>query len=93
MNEKPQFGIGLFGRFIIFSGVGMAFMTIFSFASKTLDRALNEKLLLCVVFGMLTVSVLGVIYCFQRFPKRMIIPVGIVGWLLTFLLLFVRNWF
>jgi len=93
MNENQPFGIGTFGRFVIFSGVGMAFMAVFSFASKRLDRSLNETTLLCVVFGMLTVSVFGVMYFFRRCPERMIIPIGIVGWFLAFLLIFLRDRF
>lgn len=93
MNENQPFGVGTFGRFVIFSGVGMVFMAFFSFASKALDRALSENILLCVVFGMLTISVLGVMYFFQRCPKRLIIPIGIVSWLLAFLLIFLRDRF
>ncbi|HXR46042.1 MAG TPA: hypothetical protein VN784_01270 [Candidatus Limnocylindrales bacterium] len=93
MNENSQFRIGSFGRRIIFGGAFMAFMSAFSFLNKWLDRNLSQTVLLCVVFGTMTIGVIAFLYFYERCPKRFAIPIGIVGWLVTFLLLFLRNWF
>jgi hypothetical protein len=90
MNGNPSFS---FGRFIVFAGVGMAFLTMFSYTFRALDRALSEGVLLSVIFAVLAASVLGVLYLYRKCPERMVIPIGIAGWILTFVLVFLRNWY
>ncbi|MGD0816366.1 MAG: hypothetical protein ABSA83_22465 [Verrucomicrobiota bacterium] len=93
MNDKSPSGIDPFGRYIVFSGTGMAFMAMCLFLLKPLEHALSDRALPYVIFGIgiLTIVVDRVFY--HRCSPRTIILTGSIGWLLTFLLLFIWGWF
>lgn len=93
MNDKQPFGVGPGGRFMIFSGAGMVFFALSMYLLKPLERTVGEKALPYVIVGMVILNVVLVMYFYGRCPKRLIIPIGIVGWLAAFLLLFLWNWF
>lgn len=89
----PLFQIGQRARFIIFSGVGMAFIALFMYFLKPLEQVVGGNGLFYVIIGMVILSVVLVMLFFDRCPKRLLIPIGIVGWLLAFVLFFLLNWF
>jgi tryptophan-rich sensory protein len=93
MDENSQSRVGPFGRYIIFAGTGMVFMAVCTFMFKPLARVSGEKLLPYVILGLGMASIFGTLFFYDRCPKRLIIPIGLVGWLLTFLLLLLHNWF
>ena len=92
MNENPRPAVGPFGRYITFSGTGMVFMAVCTYLIKPLESSSGEKALPYLILGLGTASVLATNILYERCPKRLIIPVGLVGWVLTFLLLFLGNW-
>jgi hypothetical protein len=93
MNEKSPSSVGPFGRYIIFSGAGMAFMAMCLFVLKPLEHAFGERALPYLLLGIGMATIVVDRYIYHRCSQRMIIPIGIVGWLLTFLLLFLWGWF
>ena len=93
MNEKQPFDVGAGGRFMIFSGAGMVFLALSMYLLKPLERAAGEKALPYVLVGMVIVNVVLVMFLYSRCPKRLIIPIGVMGWVVAFLLLFLWNWF
>ncbi len=84
-NLQPR--VGAFGRYIIFAGTGMVFMAVCTFMLEPLARISGEKLLPYLIVGLGIASIFGTMFLYDRCPKRLIIPIGLVGWLLTFLLL------
>jgi hypothetical protein len=64
------------------------------------SHALREKwsepsvkpLCLVILFGGMDVILLILMQLYRRWSKRTLITVGIVGWLLTFLVSFLRDW-
>jgi hypothetical protein len=99
MNEQPQSRIGPAGRWIIFSGVYFCVgTTIFSFGYELFERAISahiisEKTLPYVVVGVaLAIGISGRVL-YKCCPRQLVIPVGVVGWILTFLLQTWYFWF
>jgi hypothetical protein len=93
MNEEGPFSVGSGGRFMIFSGAGMVFFALSLYFLKPLERIAGEKALPYVIVGMVIVNLVLVAFFYDRCPKRLIIPIGVVGWVAAFLLLFLWNWF
>lgn len=92
MDEQSQPRVGPFGRYIIFAGSGMFFMAVCTFLPKSAERMIGERALPYVFVGLIAASIFGTLFFYDRCPKRLIIPIGLVGWLLTFLLLLLHNW-
>jgi len=78
---------------MIFSGAGMVFFALSMYLLKPLERVAGEKALPYVIVGMVIVNVVLVMFFYRRCPKRLVMPIGIMGWLTAFLLLFLWNWF
>ncbi|MGA2748686.1 MAG: hypothetical protein ABSG59_07920 [Verrucomicrobiota bacterium] len=93
MNENQSFSVGPGGRFIVFSGVGMVLIATSMYLLKPLERVAGEKALPYVIVGMVIVNVVLVMFFYGRCPKRLVMPIGIIGWLTAFLLFFLWNWF
>jgi hypothetical protein len=93
MNKNRSFDVGSGGRFMIFSGAGMVFIALSMYLLKPLERVAGEKALPYVIVGMVMVNVVLVMYFYARCPKKFIIPIGVTGWLIAFLLIFLWNWF
>ena len=86
MNEKYPSGIGPAGRWLIFSGIPLAFWALFFALTEphhALERAVGENVYPYLVVGVLSVLVIAGKILYERFPKRWVIPLGIVGWVLT----------
>jgi hypothetical protein len=92
MKENYEPKIGTFGYYVIFSGAGMAFMALGTYASRWLNRVCSDKILLSVILVAVALNVAIVSYFFKRYPRRVTVKLGIIGWLLTFILLFIGNW-
>ena len=93
MNEENPFGIGAGGRFFIFSGIGMAFVALFMYLLKPLEHMVGGNTLFYVIIGMVMLNGVLVMLAYNHCPKRLVIPIGIIGWLLAFLLMFLWNLF
>jgi hypothetical protein len=92
MDEHSQSRFGHFGRYVVFSGTGMVCMAICTFMLRPLAHVAGEMALPYVILGLGMASVVGTLHFYDRCPKRWIIPIGLIGWSITFLLLLLHNW-
>ena len=70
---------------MIFAGVPMSFLTVLTCIamSSQLEHVVGEKAVAYVVYGtIMLVAVLGMI-TYNVTPKRLILPLGIIGWLIS----------
>jgi hypothetical protein len=95
MSENTQFKIGGFGRRMIFAGPFIADITIIDYIVVRFDHKyhLHDTTLICIVFAVIASNLLASIYFYKRLSKRSVILIGICGWMLTFILQFLRGWF
>jgi hypothetical protein len=84
-ERRPQ--LGVFGRYIIFSGAGMACLAATTFFFESLARLTGERALPYVILVIVGSVILATVILFDAVPRRLIIPVGICGWIAAFLLL------
>jgi hypothetical protein len=85
LNKYP------FGSYVISSGIGMAALAAFTLALKPLGRILGDWLPYALV-AVVAISVMGVRLVNVRYPSRVTVPLGILGWLLALMLLLMHNW-
>ena len=98
MNEKNLFRIGPSGRWLVFSGVPVAFIAIVM--ASTLRHGLNEipKIVgetaapYLVFFTPVAIGIACMVL-YEHIPKRMVIPLGIAGWVIGLSLLYWYFWF
>ena len=91
MDNNYKYGVGPAGNFIVFSGAGAAVVTLFTCAAGKVERAVGQTALLVILFGGMGVILIILMQLYRRWSKRTLITVGIVGWLLTFLVSFLRD--
>jgi hypothetical protein len=99
MNKKNPNGIGPSGRWSIFFGIPVTILGILLNVTLPhglepgLANAVGETALPYVVF--FTPVVIGVvgIVLYQYLPKRLVIPLGIVGWIVGLSLIYWYFWF
>jgi len=95
MREHPQF-ISAGGRWLIFAGLPLAICAILFVLVVPHDRLVHftgEKFLPYVLFFGPAAIVIGFMVLYDHFPKRLIIPVGIIGWIVHFSALGWFFWF
>jgi len=68
MPNEQKYGIGPAGRFIIFSGVGMAVISLFTCVAGPVERAIGQTALLVILFGGMAVLLLGLMDLYRRWP-------------------------
>ena len=93
--KKNPFGINEGARRMIFAGVPMSFLTVLTCIamSSQLEHVVGEKAVAYVVYGtIMLVAVLGMI-TYNVTPKRLILPLGIIGWLISASILCWYAWF
>jgi hypothetical protein len=76
-------------RRMIFAGVPCGLLFMLLVASIPLDHLVGDKVWICgfcVAAGIL--AALGLV-AYRAIPRRLILPLGIVGWIIAFGLLFV----
>jgi EamA domain-containing membrane protein RarD len=76
-------------RRMIFAGVPCGLLCMLLVASTPLDHLVGDKVWIwgfCVAAGIL--AALGLV-AYRAIPRRLILPLGIVGWIIAFGLLFV----
>jgi len=99
MNNKSPHGIGPAGRWLIFAGIPTAILAILLVSTlhhglnKSLVQAVGEKALpYVIVFTPVAIGIIGMVlydYC----PKRLLIPLGIFGWVVGLSLIYWYFWF
>jgi hypothetical protein len=88
MNQKYPYGIGPFGRAIIFWGAAMFFLLLAGIRHDLLTRAFGPKLDSYVLLGIATVLWIVSSLLFDRISKKLSLLIGVIGWLPTFSLAF-----
>jgi hypothetical protein len=95
-NEKYRCGIGPAARWFIFAGLPLAMWAVFFVIvgqHPALERAVGPTAsgyLQAIVPGIIMVGGMAV---YGYFPKRLVIPLGLVGWLIHVSLLGWFFWF
>jgi hypothetical protein len=87
MEAGDQHGIGMFGRYILFSGIGIACLASGVYFIEPLAKTVGERVLPYVLLAAIGFVVGATLHFFNVVPKRYIIPAGLSGWALAFLLL------
>jgi hypothetical protein len=85
MNQKYPYGIGPGGHWLIFAGFPLAIWAIFFVVTEpdhALEHYVGEKVYPYVVAGVPATIMIGGMILYNYFPKRLVIPFGIVGWII-----------
>jgi len=94
MTKKPPRNPG--ERWLIFSGLPVATCAVFYAISESnhrLEHIVGQKLFpYAVLGGPALLIIVGMIY-YEHFPSRLVIPLGILGWLVTASILCWFFWF
>ncbi len=95
MNTKYPYGIGPTGRWLIFAGFPFSFCAILLALTLRNGHILgvSEKCLPYVVAGVPSALMIGGMILYGFFPKRLIVPVGIIGWAISVSVLCWFFWF
>ena|ERR1022692_3135851 len=98
MNKKYPHGIGPAGRWLIFGGIPLAvYGVLLTFTVphgvNGLARAVGEKALPYVIVFMPLAIVFGGWALYKHFPKQLVVPCGIAGWITGLLLIYWYYWF
>jgi hypothetical protein len=98
MSEKYPYGVGPSGRWLIFCGVPLAIVALLLVSTvhhgvNGLADTVGEKALPYVIF--FTPVAIGIVgwMLYEYLPKRLIIPLGILGWIVGLSLLYWYFWF
>jgi hypothetical protein len=81
-NDKK---LGPSGPWIIFSGIPMAVGAVFFVLTEpnnSLEHAVGEKAFPYALAGVAAAIMITGIVLYDHFPKRLVIPFGIVGWVI-----------
>ena len=95
MKKKYPSGIGPAGRWLIFAGIPLAILAIL-LATTLHDghiRGVGENFLPYVVAGVPAIIMISAMALYDYFPKRLVIPFGIIGWIVNFSVLNCFFWF
>jgi hypothetical protein len=90
MNEKH---IGPGGRFMIFSGVPTFGVAVLICVQDWVERLVGQNASPYVTFGVIAILFVLSMVLSNRIPERLIIPIGIISWVLTVLLVLWFSWF
>ena len=96
MKEKHPSAIDPKLRWVIFAGIPLAIVAIlFAIAEPhhALEHAVGAKLLPWVLYFVpATIVIIGMVV-YDRFPQRLVVPLGIVGWIVHVSILCWFFWF
>jgi hypothetical protein len=95
-NSMKEKYIGSGGRWLIFAGIPLAIcaaLFVIAEPNHRLQHAVGEKAFPYILFFTPAAIVIGGMILYDHFPKRLVIPIGIVGWIIHFTLLCWFFWF
>jgi hypothetical protein len=97
-SEKHTDKIGPSGRWLIFGGIPVAVVAILLVSTLRhgflgLEDSLGQNVTPYVVFFTPAVIGFGSMFLYDHFPKRLVIPCGIVGWIVGMSLIYWYFWF
>ncbi|MEI6194986.1 MAG: hypothetical protein WCS42_11730 [Verrucomicrobiota bacterium] len=96
MSHEYPHGIGPAGRWLIFAGMPMAVWAVFFAISEphhALEHAVGAKVFPFVLAGVPAAAMIGGMVLYGHFPKKLVIPLGIVGWIISVSVLCWFFWF
>jgi hypothetical protein len=99
MNKEHPNGIGPAGRSLIFGGVPVAILGVLLVSTLRhglepgLANAVGEKALPYVLVFTPLALVFGGSVLHKYFPQRLVIPFGIIGWVVGLALIYWYFWF
>ncbi|MGB8371201.1 MAG: hypothetical protein WCF71_18120 [Verrucomicrobiia bacterium] len=89
MNEKHPHGIGPAGRWYLYSGIPFAVIAVFfTTTDRLLDHVFSENVSPYIDLFVIGAIAIGALILYDHLPKRLVIPLGIVGWIISFSLLY-----
>jgi hypothetical protein len=94
VNKKYPYGIGPGGRWLIFAGIPLSVIAIlFTTTERSLDRIVGHAAEPYVLFFVpAAIAITGMVF-YDYFPKRLIIPIGIIGWIMGLSIMYWYSWF
>jgi hypothetical protein len=96
MNNKNPFGVGPLGRWVIFSGIPLSVWAVFFAVTEphhALEHAVGEKIFPYVLAGAPASIMIGGMICYNYFPKKLVVPLGIIGWIINISIFCWFFWF
>ena len=96
MSDNDPRWIGRSGRWLIFSGIPMAACAAFFVIANqhhALEHAVGQKAFPWVLAAVPAALIIAGIVLEEHFPKRLAVPCGTVGWLVTAAILCWFFWF
>jgi hypothetical protein len=93
VSEKHPYGLTATGYWLIFLGVPWLAGAILFCNWRLLQHSVGEQALPYVLYCAPVAVGVGCMVLFNWLPKRIIVPVGVICWLLTFTLLFRYFWY
>jgi len=86
LNGLEHRFIGGRGTMGIYSGVPILFMVLLFPANEPLAHKFGDTIALCILLGLVSFFAGLSLFFYDRIPRRFIIPIGLLCWLLTFTL-------
>ena len=78
---------------MIFFGVAVLLVMVLGCMGERLSHILGERVFIYIFFGtMMIISILGV-FAYNLTPKRLVVPLGIACWIISFSILCWWAWF
>jgi hypothetical protein len=94
MSQNKSNNIGPAGRWYIFSGIPFAFIALYHIAAEELlDSFVGEKASPYVDLFVIAAIAIGALVLYDHFPKKLVFPLGITGWVISLSLLYWYFWF
>jgi hypothetical protein len=98
MSGKYSNGIGPAGRSLIFGGIPVTILAVLLVSTlhhrlNQIPKIVGESAAPYVVFFTPVVIIFGSILLHEHLPKRLVIPLGITGWILGLSLIYWYFWF
>ena len=75
-------------RGMIFFGVSVAILAVLTWIDRSLQHMVSDKTWCYIFLGEAGIATALGLIAYRIIPKRFILPLGIIGWLITFLILF-----
>jgi quinol-cytochrome oxidoreductase complex cytochrome b subunit len=85
---KKPFKTNEGARGMIFFGVSVSILAVLTWIDESLQHMVNDKILCCIFLGEAGIATALGLIAYRIIPKRFILPIGIIGWLIFFLILF-----
>ena len=94
MNSKVPYGIGPGVRWLIFAGIPFAIISVlFTTTERSLGHFVGQNAEPYIIYFVPAVIGIASMVLYDHFPKRLVIPFGIIGWILGLSFIYWYNCF